>query len=73
MVETIFHNEAHTWHPRAHKQQFLYDKPISRVCKLLPPAGRALIFHFVIEIFRKLLGALYVLKTLPMKMQEYGR
>lgn len=57
MGETIFHSETHTQHPRAHKQQFLHDKSISRVSKRLPPDGSALIFHFVIEIFSELLGA----------------
>lgn len=58
-----FHNEAHMWQPRAHKQQLLQDKPISRVCKILPPAGRALIFHVVIQTFSKLLSVFDVLKT----------
>lgn len=67
MVEKAFRNEAHMWHPRAHKQQLLQDKPISRVCKLLPPAGRALIFYVVIQIFSKLLSVFHVLKTYQWK------
>lgn len=57
MGETIFYSETHAQHPGAHKQQFLHDKPISRVSKCLPPAGSALIFHFVIEIFSEQLSA----------------